>query len=121
MLFVDVNKRQKDHALADTDTENQHYGTATFENIDHDVEDASPDDNNNGSSIDDDEGSTFPSLTSVFSPDGIDWKVLRIRLLYLTAYALVAIMAYCLVFDHWTVIDALYCHRNIYDRSIAKI
>eukprot|EP00977_Amphora_coffeiformis_P024839 scaffold17318_cov169-Amphora_coffeaeformis.AAC.6 len=50
----------------------------------------------------------FPSLTTVFNPDDIDWAVLRMCLIYLTTYTTVAIIAYCFVFEHWTVIDALY-------------
>lgn len=55
-----------------------------------------------------DDESDFPSLTSVFRPDEIDWGVLQWCLFYLSAYLVVAVIAYCFVFEHWTVIDSVY-------------
>ena len=101
-------QQEEDQALADT-ADDRRYGTVTFEDVEgasSSTSDLQNHTSDNGD--DDDEDSNFPSLTSVFNPDEIDWKVLRICLLYLAAYALVAIVAYCFVFEHWTIIDALY-------------
>lgn len=69
----------------------------------------SDDKNQNGNNdSDDDDGSNFPSLTNAFNPDEVEWDVVRLCVIYLTIYALVAVVAYCYVFEHWTVIDALY-------------
>lgn len=95
------------------------YGSSKIENVfdgieqdssNHHVDDShdGENDNRNNNGDDDDEGSNFPSLTNGFNPDEIDWSIMRVCTVYLSFYALMSIVAYCFVFEHWTVVDALY-------------
>ena len=120
-LWARGNERRQRHnqsddgtSLSSSDVPQQYGAVASFADIEND------DDERNGEGkdtaqqseeddhVDDDDELDFPSLTTVFRPDDIDWTVLRMCLFYLAAYIIVAIVAYCFVFEHWTIIDALY-------------
>lgn len=115
-MWAKSEARRKDDAkdrLSVEFSHNPQYGAVSNENYDPEAgvqgtDDALQQHDNNGYEHESDEESDFPSLTRAFNPGEIDWDVLRMCITYLSAYLLVAVVAYCFVFEKWTVIDALY-------------
>jgi potassium channel subfamily K, other eukaryote len=58
---------------------------------------------------DDDPDDSLPSLTSQFVESiGSDWETIRYGVILTLTYLVVAVFAFSVVFEHWSIIDACY-------------